>query len=179
MHRLLGCCLALLFAVGGWAPVLAQSAADTSSSASASAIETERTAGGTRFQTPVHALAWEDGREGGVQAQAVVNEERGYTAFALRLRVDADAVGGDAAPTLVLEADGQQRSVRGRNVSVRDTTVVVVVQRGRFADLARATTARLAMDGRTAVLPAELQRQMRALAETCTRQPLGCAPDAR
>jgi hypothetical protein len=64
-------------------------------------------------------------------------------------------------------------------VSVRDTTVVVVVQRGRFADLARATTARLAMDGRTAVLPAELQRQMRALAETCTRQPLGCAPDAR
>jgi hypothetical protein len=109
----------------------------------------------------------------------VVNEERGYTAFALRLRVDADAVGGDAAPTLVLEADGQRRSVRGRNVSVRDTTVVVVVQRGRFADLARATTARLAMDGRTAVLPAELQRQMRALAETCTRQPLGCAPDAR
>ena len=177
MHRRLGCLLVFLLAVGSWTPALAQSAADTSSVAAA--METDRTAAGTRFRTPVHGLPWTDGTESGVQAQAVVNEERGYAAFALRLRVDADAVGGDAAPTLVLEADEQRRSVRGRNVSVRDTTVVVVVQRGRFADLARARSARLSMDGRTAVLPADLQRQMRALVETCTREPVGCATDAR
>jgi hypothetical protein len=56
---------------------------------------------------------------------------------------------------------------------------VVVVQRGRFADLAKANTARLTMGDRTAVLPTDLQRQMRALVETCTREPVGCSSSGR
>jgi len=173
--RLLGCFLAVLLIAGWTVPAAAQSAADSS----AAAIASESTTSGTQFRTPMHGLAWEDGTESGVQAQAVVNEERGYTAFALRVLVEEGTLEAGAARTLHLEADGTPLSIRGRNVSVRDTSVVIVVRQQRFATLAGADTARLLVGDRTAVLPQDLQRQMRAITEICTKKPVGCTSSSR
>lgn len=177
--RVLGCFLAVVLVAGWAAPAAAQSAPDAVADSAAAAIESESTTSGTQFRTPVHVLAWEDGTESGVQAQAVVNEERGYAAFALRVLVEEGTIEAGAARTVQLEADGKPLSIRGRNVSVRDTSVVIVVRRQRFATLAGADTARLLVGNRTAALPQALQRQMRAIMETCTQPPVGCTSGSR
>ena len=119
-----------------------------------------------------------------VSARAVVNEQRGYTAFALELRPSAtattdDEAGGRTGMPITFAADDRTWSPRSRNVSVRDTAVVVVLRRAQFAALAAASRAEVRMKGWEARLPAALRGQMARIEGICTRRPLGCVPADR
>ena len=167
------------------------SAPDT---ARAALITSQERPGGRPFRserhvlthTPSEASAFLNDRTplATVSARAVVNEQRGYTAFALELRPSAtattdDEVGGRTGMPITFAADDRTWSPRSRNESVRDTAVVVVLRRAQFAALAAASRAEVRMKGWEARLPAALRGQMARIEGICTRRPLGCVPADR
>ena len=137
-----------------------------------SGVSEGTTTKGTAYVSDVHAARTPDGERVPVRARAVYNGQVGYTAFALELQ---EALGdGAESPDVRLVADGRSLRVRRRNVSVRDTALVLVLNRRPFAAVADAQSARLEVGPRTIELPVALRRQMRAIEAVCTREPIGC-----
>jgi hypothetical protein len=151
---------------------VAQEGGGAVDSVAVAAISTETRTNGTAYVTEVHDAAVGDGGEMlPMRASAVHNGQVGYTAFALWMMTTMEAPPDDAPR---ITTDGETWRIRSRNVSVRDTAVVVVVNRARFARIARAESARIDVGGRSVEIPAALRRQMRAIESTCTREPMGC-----
>lgn len=136
-------------------------------------VSEETTTKGTAYVSEVHAARTSSGERVPVRGRAVYNGQVGYTAFALELQ-EPLFEGEDASSTVRIVADGRSWRVRRRNVSVRDTALVLVLNRRPFARIAEAQRSHLEIASKTIELPVALRRQMRAIEAVCTREPVGC-----